>query len=388
MKMQTNTTRGTTHAMRLIGLMCATALVLSACSQADTERANQAAEVILTQSADATPATSTAPAATSSTDTATNTPLPPGVRITATPSLVYARCLARQATEMRSQPSDTATVVIALAARDIITAYGRTIDAGWVLGWRNDQAFGWAPAAGLGCTVPIAELMPTESNVLLLTPTGIAIAQVDATAVLTPTVASAATTVEATLASVSTATIQPSPETSPAPVTDTPMPTQLPTEVPILAPTEMQPLPPQTPFVMIQIVTVVVTVTVPVPVAPIEVTVIPSPASALTPSPTPAPMIVPTLASSPIPTPTTEAVAAQGLACEVTPGTPVNFRRGPSRTDRLIGTLRAGTPLIAQGRNDDGTWLYGLGPRSTSGWLIASSVVCNGDMTALPVVDR
>ncbi len=379
MKMQKTTTRGTTHAVRMIGLVCATAIVLSACSQADTERANQAAEVILTQSADATPqasdatpATSTSSSTTNTTVTAdTNTPLPPGVRITATPSLVYARCLVRQATEMRALPNEAATVVIALAARDIFTAYGRTIDAGWVLGWRNDQAFGWAPAAGLGCTVPIAELMPTEPNVLLLTPTGVAVAQVDATAAPTPTVAPVATTAEATQASVSTATTAPVP--SPAPVTDTPIP---PTKAPTLAPTEMQPLPTQTPFVVIQIVTVVVTVTVPA----IEIDVTATPL--LTPAPTPAPTIAPTLE------PTAEAITAQGLACKVTPGTPVNFRRGPSRADRLIGTLRAGTPLIAQGRNDDGTWLYGLGPRSTSGWLIASSVACNGDMTALPVVDR
>ena len=76
------------------------------------------------------------------------------------------------------------------------------------------------------------------------------------------------------------------------------------------------------------------------------------------------------------------------MACSVTPGTPVNFRRGPSRTDPLIATLRAGTPFTAQGCTEDGAWLFGTGPRNATGWLIASSVQCATDVLRLPVVDR
>ncbi len=364
MKMQT------TRPARWIGLMGVIALVLSACSSANTERAGQAAEVILTRSAGGTPAdvdaTSTVAASSALTVTvaanttpAKATPLPPGVQITATPSLVYARCLARQAAEMRTQPNDTAPIVTSLAARDVFTAYGRTLDAGWVLGWSNDQAFGWAPVAGVGCTVPIAELMPTEPNVLLLTPTGVAVAQVDATATQSLVPTTEATQTPAIVPSPVPLTdtpipIAPAPTTAPPISTSTVAPTVAPTETPT---TELQPLPTQTPFVVIQVVTVVVTVLVPV-IAP-EATATPRPAPTPTSVPTLVPTVVPILAPTvpPAPTSTPDAVA-QGLSCEVTPGTPVNFRLGPSRTDRLIGTLRSGTSFTARGRNDDGTWLY------------------------------
>jgi uncharacterized protein YraI len=72
----------------------------------------------------------------------------------------------------------------------------------------------------------------------------------------------------------------------------------------------------------------------------------------------------------------------------VTPGTPVNLRRGPARTERLIGALPEGTNFVAFGRNEDATWLYGATPRRTFGWLIASAVACQGDVGRLPVVDR
>ncbi len=376
-------------ALRQIATVLVAMLLVSACGAADAERMNKAAEVILTQSANVTVDSAAVQRASTP-----ETPLPPGAIVTATPSLVYARCLAREATTMHVQPDASTAMVIELAARDIFTAYGRTQDAAWVLGWRTEQSYGWASAAVVGCTVPIPELMPSDPNVLL---TPIAVAQVETS---TPTTSVASPT--------SSTNETGTPVPSPAPLTDTPPP---PTEVPTVAPMDAPTLvptetaitvlpstatptsavaataPPEaiasaTPVVQIQVVTVVVTVTVPVY---IEVTAAPTPLV------TPTPLALPTATATTAATATsalTPPQSALGLACEVTPGTPVNFRLGPSRADRLIGTLRSGTQFLARGRNDDGTWLYGEGPRSTSGWLISSSVQCNGDIAALPVVDR
>jgi hypothetical protein len=362
--------------LRQLATVFVTMLLVSACGAADAERMNQAAEVILTQSANVTVESASVGGA-----SATETPRPPGMVVTATPSLVYARCLTREAATMHVQPDASTALVIALAARDIFTAYGRTQDAAWILGWRNAEAYGWTPATNVGCTIPIPELMPTDPRVLL---TPVAVAQVD-----TPTAPAMGSAAET-----------PTPVPSPAPLTDTPPP---PTESPTTVPTEtatdtaidtatatpvvlttetaITVLPStSTPVVQIQVVTVVVTVTVPVY---IEVTAAPTALAT--------PTAIAPATSAVTPTTAPVAVATQtdrGLACEVTPGTPVNFRLGPSRTDRLIGTLRPGTQFLALGRNDDGSWLYGEGPRSTSGWLIASSVQCNGDAAALPLVDR
>jgi uncharacterized protein YraI len=81
-------------------------------------------------------------------------------------------------------------------------------------------------------------------------------------------------------------------------------------------------------------------------------------------------------------------VVLQQVRCVVTPGTPVNLRRGPARTERLLGTLRAGAPFVVTGRNEAGDWLYGVTARGTIGWLITSAVGCESDANKLPVVDR
>ena len=76
------------------------------------------------------------------------------------------------------------------------------------------------------------------------------------------------------------------------------------------------------------------------------------------------------------------------LRCTVTPGTPVNLRNGPARTAKLLDTLPASTRFLAQGRNEDATWLYGFTERQMAGWLIASSLECDGNPAELVEVDR
>jgi len=457
---------------RSLGLIIAVSIALSACSAIDTERANKAASVILTQSANVTPgadasAGSTSSAKTTGTPAAANTTnTAPDVVVTATPSLFYTRCLVRQATAMRLEPDDGAIAVISLARTISFTVYGRTLDAAWVLGFKDERTFGWVSAANIACLTPIRELMPAEPNAILLTATAaVAVAQVvsatDSTPLVdttpvspvepagaakttTPLAPSAQTATDAptglpTMAStrasaptrtplrplVKTATEVPTElpteapteaptgaltETTAATPTKTSLgtpteastqaPTESPTEVSTQAPTATPKAPirptqtaPETPAmdstpvseeqVITQVVTVVVRVTV-------------------TPRPTPKPL-PPTATSTLVLTASpqslgtaTEATASatpilmttREMACAVTPGTPVNFRRGPRRTDPLIATLRAGTPFTAQGRTEDGTWVWGIGPRNATGWLIASSLECASDVMRLPVVDR
>ena len=385
----------------LIGLAGVAAIMLGACSSTDTDRASKAAEVILTStSGDASTAAETPTGTSAESASATaQTPQSTHAIVTATPSLFFARCLAHEATQMHREPSADAVVVVDIKARDIFTAYGRTLDAKWVLGWVGAQDFGWTDASNVGCTAPITELKPAEPNALLLTPvaTAVAIAQAEtptppasataaiATQTLTPVAPTAAPTVVPTTVDTMTASPAPSETSAPEPsVTTTPIP---PTTVP---PTAVPPT-----LVSVSTSTPAIPAAT-LPAAQPEVRVITIVVTVLV---TPSPAVVPTEAPTPTSPPatampaTTQAasateVAVTALSCEVTPGTPVNFRRGPSRLAKQIGVLRQGTPFIAQGRIEDGSWLFGVGPRNTPGWLIVTAVQCSGDVTQLPVVDR
>jgi hypothetical protein len=342
-------------------LLYLAALTLSACANADPERLNRAAQVILTRSAaEGGIAATQAPSD-------PNAPRPTFAVVTATPSLIYALCLVRDAAPLRVQPDASVAPAAELAAREIITAYGRTADALWVLGWNKDDVYGWVTADVVGCTVPTAELFPTDPNVLLAEP-GVAVAEQPAS---TPIAAP-----EPTATALPTETAAPEPTA-----------TALPTETAAPQPTATLVPAAQQPTVIIRIITVVVTVTA----APAEPAAMPTLTQAAQPSPTIAPTTTPQptdAAAAPTTVSTATASAPVDSECVVTPGTPVNLRRGPARTERLLGSLPEGTAFIAFGRNEDATWLYGATPRRTFGWLIASAVACLGELARLPVVDR
>jgi hypothetical protein len=305
--------------------------------------------------------------------------------------LIYALCIVRAPSQLLIEPSTNAPFTGEVQAREVITAYGRTSDAQWVLGWNKADAYGWVTANAIGCTVPIPELMPTESNVLRLTP--IAVAEQNATPADTaattsptavPTTALTAAPADTVAPPQPTATPLPATSTSTteptatsAPVATAPLPTLAPTDTafpPVataLPAATLAPVAQATPIVIVQVVTVVVTVTA----APAQPTMLPTLATTQQPA-TSTPTAIPTL------------VVLQELRCVVTPGTPVNLRTGPARTERLLGQLREGAPFVVAGRNEDGSWLYGVTARGTIGWLIASAVSCEDDVNKLPVVDR
>ena len=372
------------NTQRLARLFVVASVAFSACSAADTQRANKVAEVVLTQSANLTPGTSSATAGTAVTGAASK------AVVTATPSLFYARCLTHQVTPMLLEPNADAPVVISMAARDTITVYGRTMDAKWVLGYKDDKDFGWVNASAIACTSPITELMPAQPNAILLTATAaVAVAQVAlaTNTSMTPTEVPTQLPTEV-LTEVPTEVPTQLPTEAPTKaslVTSTPAKTLTvtplrltPTRPPTIRSTPTVPVAVDTPVGETQVVTRIVTIVVTVTVTP-RPTLVPA---------IHAPTSIAVATETPTPTPTPVLMTTHEMACTVTPGTPVNFRRGPARTDPLVAALRAGTAFTAQGRTEDGAWLFGIGPRSATGWLIASSVECASDVQRLPVVDR
>lgn len=323
-------------------LACAGAvtLVTTACN-VDPQKASQAAERVMTVAAQITPdAVSTAMTA------ARDTPAPAAPTA---PSLVYARCITHGKTALLQQPQAGADELAPLGNRSIITAFGRTADATWVLGWNADDVRGWLPASIIGCTAPVEELGATDAGVLL---TPVAVAEViteatsEATAEMTATtmINAVTATPEATLES--TATEAPAATPTRLPIaTATARPTRTPLPTPTPAPTKTPLAATTAPALPARVITVVVVVTA-----------------------TPA--------------------QVRDLRCDVTPGTPVNLRKGASRTAQMLDTLQPGTRFLAQGRNEDATWLYGFTEHQMPGWLIASSVDCDGDPAQLVEVDR
>lgn len=292
-------------------------IVLTACS-GDAQTTAQTAEKVMTRIADTTPGTPD-PTAT------------PGPSPTPIPPVVYARCIVRAENQanMYLEPGDLTPITAQLANREIITAYGRTADANWVLGWNAASTTGWVSAQSIGCTVPVQELRPTEAKVLLTPIPG------------------------ATQA----ATAKPAETAGPSqPATETPA-AQSPATAPSAA--------------------VVSPIATPTEAAP-----------AIEPSGTVTSTSELTATVETTPTTGAPTVAVAEIKCVVTPGAPVNLRRGPGRTFRSLGTLRPGSEFNASGRNQDGDWLFGTTARGTEGWLIASSVKCEGDVASLPATDE
>jgi hypothetical protein len=364
---------------RLLALASATALITTACS-VDPEQASQAAERVMTVAAQITPGAVETVIASS----------PLGTAMPAAPAeapLVYARCITRGETALLETPEQGATEMVTLNSRTIITAYGRTPDGAWVLGWNADDVNGWLPASIIGCTAPVEDLRATAAG-LLLTPTAVVAAlsteEVTPEATLEPagvftnevtltpestleTTATASPEATATELPIATETAQPT--EMPLPATETSEPAAFPTATERVtrtpAPTRMAStataLPATTnPAAPARVITVVVTAT-----PPRSTVLVPLPEDR-----------------------GSGESQVRDLRCIVTPGTPVNLRGGPARTERLLGTLPAGTRFLAQGRNEDASWLYGFTERQMPGWLIASSVECDGNATQLVEVDR
>jgi uncharacterized protein YraI len=63
----------------------------------------------------------------------------------------------------------------------------------------------------------------------------------------------------------------------------------------------------------------------------------------------------------------------------------VNIRNGPGTSYRRIGGANAGTTLRADGRNSSGSWVRGITPDGTIGWVSAGFL--SGAVLSLPVVD-
>jgi hypothetical protein len=76
-----------------------------------------------------------------------------------------------------------------------------------------------------------------------------------------------------------------------------------------------------------------------------------------------------------------EPEAGDGL--QVTATSNLNVRTGPSTTYGVAGSLQAGIPVVAFGRNEDGSWL-----KTGEGWLFAELLSFDGDVMALPVASE
>jgi hypothetical protein len=75
------------------------------------------------------------------------------------------------------------------------------------------------------------------------------------------------------------------------------------------------------------------------------------------------------------------------LLQQVTASSNINVRGGPSTNDEVIGSLRAGETVYADGRNADSTWRHIQLDDGGSGWVFAELVTLNVDANTLPVVD-
>ena len=73
---------------------------------------------------------------------------------------------------------------------------------------------------------------------------------------------------------------------------------------------------------------------------------------------------------------------------EISANDGINVRSGPSTDYRVVGSLTRDEAVIANGRNEDGSWLRIQVPDSdTLGWVFAELVTTEDDASALSVVD-
>jgi hypothetical protein len=71
----------------------------------------------------------------------------------------------------------------------------------------------------------------------------------------------------------------------------------------------------------------------------------------------------------------------------ITADSSMNIRSGPSTEDEIIGGLGAGEALVASGRLADDSWLQVDLPDGSMGWVSASLVTADGDISLLNVVE-
>jgi hypothetical protein len=75
-----------------------------------------------------------------------------------------------------------------------------------------------------------------------------------------------------------------------------------------------------------------------------------------------------------------EAEPSKDSGLEITATSNVNIRSSASTNAGVVGSLAPNTPVLAFGRNQDGTWL-----QTASGWVFADLVNVDGDIQQLPV---
>ena len=68
---------------------------------------------------------------------------------------------------------------------------------------------------------------------------------------------------------------------------------------------------------------------------------------------------------------------------EVTAANNLNVRGGPGTNFEVVNNLSPNTPVVAFGRNADGTWV-----QISSGWLFAELLTIDGDAMSLPVLSQ
>lgn len=64
----------------------------------------------------------------------------------------------------------------------------------------------------------------------------------------------------------------------------------------------------------------------------------------------------------------------------------IRVRKGPGTNYEIIGGLVSGTCMWISGRNDDLTWAYMTSDDNKEGWVAASLLAINGDLSRAPVI--
>jgi hypothetical protein len=63
----------------------------------------------------------------------------------------------------------------------------------------------------------------------------------------------------------------------------------------------------------------------------------------------------------------------------------INLRRGPGTQYEVIGGIRSGACMSIRGRNPDSSWVYIVMENNQAGWVAASLVSIDGDVTRLAI---
>lgn len=78
-----------------------------------------------------------------------------------------------------------------------------------------------------------------------------------------------------------------------------------------------------------------------------------------------------------------EAEPSHDSGLEITASSNVNIRSSPSTNGGVVGSLQPNTPVLAFGRNQEGSWL-----QIANGWIFADLVTVDGDVQQLPVTSN